>query len=90
GVSVADTRSLQLQQQQAHWMTTRNAELHGLKVKLAAKEEQIKNTDHGPALLEYQKAQEELPKVRDKIAAHTATKESIEVKYEEHKAKLDA
>ncbi|MFX5776914.1 hypothetical protein ABTE06_21800, partial [Acinetobacter baumannii] len=25
-----------------------------------------------------------------KIAAHTATKESIEVKYEEHKAKLDA
>lgn len=89
-ITVADTRSLQLQQQQSHWITTRNTELNGLKVRLAAKDEQIQNTDHGAALLAYQQAQDELPKVRDKITSNIATKELIEKKYEEVKEKLDS
>jgi DNA repair exonuclease SbcCD ATPase subunit len=88
-VSVADTRSLQLQQQQSHWTATRHTELKGFKVKLAAKDEQIRNTDHGSALLEYQQAQEEHPKVREKIETNTVTKGAIEKKQEEYKEKLD-
>ncbi len=89
-LSVIDARSLQLQQQQSHWKTTRHTELNGLKIKLAAKDDQIKNTDHGAALIVYQQAQEEIPKVRDKIATNTTTKETIEKKYEEIKEKLDS
>jgi DNA repair exonuclease SbcCD ATPase subunit len=88
-VSVADTHSIQLQQQQSHWNATRHTELKGLKIKLAAKDDQIKNTDHGAAILAYQQSQEELPKVREKIVSNTTTKELIEKKYEELKEKLD-
>lgn len=88
-LSNADARSIQFQQQQLQWINVRRKELEGLKIRLAAHDDEIKNTDNGAAILAYQQAQEELPKVREKITAHTATKEMIEKKYEEFKEKID-
>lgn len=88
--SHAATRVNQLLQQQEQWVAMRGRELDGLIAKLAAKDEQIKTTDHGKALLEYQKAQEELPKLRAVIESKTATLDAVGVKHEQIKAKLES
>lgn len=87
-VTICQTRATQLRQQQEHWFMTRRTELNGLLARLAAKDEQIKTTDHGKALLEYQQAQEELPKVREKIEKHAELLAKVEEKHEQIKSKL--
>jgi DNA repair exonuclease SbcCD ATPase subunit len=89
-VDSANKRMMQIQQQQEQWLMMRQSELEKLNYQLAAKDEEIKNTDQGKAMLAYQAAQEELPTLKEKIEKLTATLDAVTKKQEEYREKLDA
>src|SRR6185437_5227779 len=50
----SEKRIVHIKQQQEQWLRIRKSELSSLVAKLSSKEEEIKTTDHGKALLKYQ------------------------------------